>query len=645
MKKETKSSIFLNSVGGVLIILLCVILFNIIMAQFKFKADLTEGDLYTLSEGSKKLLDKLDEERAGDDQASQLEIRLYITNDKGVPVFISEHGRKIEDLLDQYEAYAGSNLVLNKINPRRDTEEEDAAISDGMQLLGSPSNGFYVGMAISYLDSTETIPFLDPTPAKAATLEYDISRSIKNLLQVKSDRQTVGVMSSLNVWGGPDPSNPMAMMNRGPQQPPWIFIRQLQQDFNVERLEPAATAIPSAVDILLVIHPKNVSPATEYALDQFVLRGGKLIAFVDPLALQDTGNNQNPQMQIPGMGGASNLTRLFSKWGVPFDGTQVVSDLKFKLPQRDHMARGRNLPAFLSLGKEALNSEEIATRDLGTIRLPYAGSFDTSNVATGLKVTELITSSDQAKLVDGMSSQFNGDKIVNSFLTGGKDGKPVTSEKLTMALRLSGKFTTAFPDGKPDPEPAANGEEKTGDATHLTESENDNHVCIIGDTDILADEHFVVQQRFQISQNIPLVQNLIDFFGDSTLINIRSRNQDRPFTTIVNLKKDAREKFEEELKKLEEQQQKILQEKTRLESTGEGSNQFTLSIDPEALKEIRKNEVENNRQRREIQKSLQSEIDWIELKIKLANIGAMPLGVILFGVLFFILKRKKTAAH
>tara|TARA_Y100001934_G_scaffold108181_1_gene132759 strand:- start:812 stop:2749 length:1938 start_codon:yes stop_codon:yes gene_type:complete len=645
MKKETKSSIFLNSVGGVLIILLCVILFNIIMAQFKFKADLTEGDLYTLSEGSKKLLDKLDEERAGDDQASQLEIRLYITNDKGVPVFISEHGRKIEDLLDQYEAYAGSNLVLNKINPRRDTEEEDAAISDGMQLLGSPSNGFYVGMAISYLDSTETIPFLDPTPAKAATLEYDISRSIKNLLQVKSDRQTVGVMSSLNVWGGPDPSNPMAMMNRGPQQPPWIFIRQLQQDFNVERLEPAATAIPSAVDILLVIHPKNVSPATEYALDQFVLRGGKLIAFVDPLALQDTGNNQNPQMQIPGMGGASNLTRLFSKWGVPFDGTQVVSDLKFKLPQRDHMARGRNLPAFLSLGKEALNSEEIATRDLGTIRLPYAGSFDTSNVATGLKVTELITSSDQAKLVDGMSSQFNGDKIVNSFLTGGKDGKPVTSEKLTMALRLSGKFTTAFPDGKPDPEPAANGEEKTGDATHLTESENDNHVCIIGDTDILADEHFVVQQRFQISQNIPLVQNLIDFFGDSTLINIRSRNQDRPFTTIVNLKKDAREKFEEELKKLEEQQQKILQEKTKLESTGEGSNQFTLSIDPEALKEIRKNEVENNRQRREIQKSLQSEIDWIELKIKLANIGAMPLGVILFGVVFFILKRKKTAAH
>ena len=130
MKKETKSSIFLNSVGGVLIISLCVILFNIVTSQFKFKADMTEGDLFTLSEGSKKLLNKLAKEREGDDQASQLEIRLYITNDKGVPVFITEHARKVEDLLDQYKDYAGNNLVLNKINPRQDTEEEDAAIEE-----------------------------------------------------------------------------------------------------------------------------------------------------------------------------------------------------------------------------------------------------------------------------------------------------------------------------------------------------------------------------------------------------------------------------------------------------------------------------------------------------------------------------------
>ena len=147
--------------------------------------------------------------------------------------------------------------------------------------------------------------------------EYDISRAIKNVLQFKEDRQTVGIMSSLNVWGGPDPSNPMAMMNRNaPQQPAWIFLQSLQQDFTVERVEPTATEIPTSVDILMVIHPKNVAEATEYALDQFFLRGGKMIALVDPMALRDEGNNQNPQKRNTGMGGASNLTRLFTKWGV-----------------------------------------------------------------------------------------------------------------------------------------------------------------------------------------------------------------------------------------------------------------------------------------------------------------------------------------
>ena len=220
MKKETKFSIFLNSVGGALVILLCVVVFNLISSQLKFKADLTEGNLYTLSDGSKKLLDELANERDGDSESSALEIRFYLTKgEKGVPVFVNDHGKRIEDLLDQYKDYAGSNLELKKINPRRDTDEEELAVNDGIQLL---NNAFYVGMAVSYLDTTEVVPFFDPS--KSPTLEYDISRAIKNVLKLKEDRQTVGVMSSLNVWGGPDPSNPMAMMNRGaPQQPAWYF--------------------------------------------------------------------------------------------------------------------------------------------------------------------------------------------------------------------------------------------------------------------------------------------------------------------------------------------------------------------------------------------------------------------------------------
>ena len=642
MKKETKFSIFLNSVGGALVILLCVIVFNVISSQLKIKADLTEGNLFTLSDGSKKLLDGLAEERDGDSESSRLEIRFYLTKgEKGVPVFVNDHGKRIEDLLDQYKAYAGSNLELKKINPRRDTDEEELAVNDGIQLL---NNAFYVGMAVSYLDTTEVVPFFDPS--KSPTLEYDISRAIKNVLKLKEERQKVGVMSSLNVWGGPDPSNPMAMMNRGaPQQPAWYFIRQLQQDLNVERIEAAATEIPEDIDVLMVIHPKNVSEATEYALDQFVMSGRKLIVFVDPMALRDEGNNQNPQMRIPGMGGASNLTRLFSKWGVTFEGSKVVADFNYRLTQRDPLSRGRIQPAYLALNKNALNSDEIVTRDLGTIRLPYVGSFDTSKLATGLKATELITSSEQAKLVDGMSSQFNGAKVMDSFLTGSEDGQPTGTKKYTLALKLSGKFTTAFPDGKPNAAEAENEEGKKEEGSpQIKETDNENHVCLIGDTDLLSDEHFLVQQRFIISENIAFVQNLVDHFGDGTLINIRSRNQNRPFTTIMDLERDAQAKFEGKLKKLEAEQQAILQEKTKMESAGDGSNQFTLSIDPEALKDIQKKELEKRKQIREIRKELRAEIDMIQLWIKLANIGVMPGIVIALGIVFFILKRKKTAA-
>tara|TARA_B100000459_G_scaffold134569_1_gene90299 strand:+ start:863 stop:2782 length:1920 start_codon:yes stop_codon:yes gene_type:complete len=638
MKKETKLNVYANSLIGVVVIFIGIVLFNTITAQLKFKADLTEGDLFTLSEGSKKLLEDLKQEGDG----SKLEIRFYLTQgEKGVPVFVSEHGRRIEDLLDQYQEYAGSNIELKKINPRRDTDEEELAVNDGIQLL---NNSFYVGMAVSFLDTTEVIPFFDP--AKSTTLEYDISRAIKNVLKLKEDRQTIGVMSSLNVWGGPDASNPMAMMNRGAQQPPWFFLRQLQQDLNVERLEATATEISDDIDLLLVIHPKNISDATEYAIDQFVLSGRKLIVFADPLALKDEGNNQNPQMRIPGMGGASTLSRLFTKWGVNFENSKVVADFNFRLNQRDPLSRGRIMPAYLALGKKAFNQEEIVTRDLGSIRMPYAGSFDVSNLATGLTAKELISSSDQAKLVDGMSSQFNGEKIMDSFLTGSEDGKPTGTNKFALAVKISGTFTTAFPDGKPDSsgDEEEIDEEKTTNSNHLKQSESENHVCLIGDTDLLSEEHFLIQQRFLLSQNVSFVQNIVDHFGDDTLINIRSRNQDRPFTTIMDLEKEAQSKFEDKLKKLEAEQQAILQEKTKLESTGEGQNQFTLSIDPEALKDIQKKELEKRKQIREIRKELRSEIDLIQLQIKLANIVSMPALVIIAGIIFFVRKRKVTAA-
>jgi len=188
MKKESKYAVFLNSIGGALVILLCVIAFNIISAQFKMKADLTEGNLFTLSKGSKELLDGLAKERGGDDESSPLEIRFYLTRgEKGVPVVVNEHGTRVADLLDQYKAYAGGNLELQKINPRRDTDAEELAVNDGIRLL---NNAFYIGMAISYLDNTEVIPVLDPS--RSTNLEYDISP-----LPLAASRNTFIIISKI----------------------------------------------------------------------------------------------------------------------------------------------------------------------------------------------------------------------------------------------------------------------------------------------------------------------------------------------------------------------------------------------------------------------------------------------------------------
>ena len=468
MKKENKLDILLHGVGGVAVVFTCVVLFNIVSAQVKFRADFTEGKVFTLSEGTRNILKDLDKDRGDDSDSAKLKIRFFRTKgNNDVPIMLSSFAQRVEDLLDQYKETAGSNLELEKINPSPDTDEEDLAVKDG---ISSIQGIFYLGMSISYLDSVETLPSLDPR--RERNLEYDISRRITKVLKPK--KTVVGVMSSLNVWGGPDMSNPMAMMNRGQQQPAWVFVQQLRQDYDVQQIQPAATEIDKTVDVLLVIHPKSLSEQTEYALDQFVLRGGRLFAFVDPLATRDDSGNQNPQMRIPGLGGGSTLERLFKAWNLTFDNSKVIADLKYQ-PKN---AQGRDgqpmvMPAYLLLDKSAVSKENLITSQINTLHLPYVGHFKrNSGVNDGLESEILLKSSKQSKLVDGMSSQFNGQDIIDKF------GTPAGTEHI-IAMHLEGKFKTAFPDGKPA---AAEGDDKVvkenddSKKDHLSESAEKNAV-------------------------------------------------------------------------------------------------------------------------------------------------------------------------
>ena len=647
MKKENKLDILLQGVGGVAVVFTCVVLFNIVSAQVKFRADFTEGKVFTLSDGTRNILKDLDEDRDGDSESAKLKIRFFRTKgNNDVPIMLSSFAQRVEDLLDQYKETAGSNLELEKINPSPDTDEEDLAVKDG---ISSIQGIFYLGMSISYLDSVETLPSLDPR--RERNLEYDISRRITKVLKPK--KTVVGVMSSLNVWGGPDMSNPMAMVNRGQQQPAWVFVQQLRQDYDVQQIQPAATEIDKTVDVLLVIHPKSLSEQTEYALDQFVLRGGRLIAFVDPLATRDDSGNQNPQMRIPGLGGGSTLERLFKAWNLTFDNSQVIADLKYQ-PKNAQGRDGRPMvmPAYLLLDKSAVSKENPITSQINTLHLPYVGHFKRNNGANdGLESEILLKSSKQSKLVDGMSSQFNGQDIIDKF------GTPAGTEHI-IAMRLEGKFKTAFPDGKPA---AAEGNDKAVKENddsmkdHLPESAEKNAVLLIGDTDLLVNETSVRVQRTifgnqvqMINGNLAFVQNAVETMGgDSNLITVRSReDQNRPFEKINEMQEEATKNFNAQLKSAQEKLESIVAEKSKMEqNNNQGENQvLTIKINQKDLKEIREQEAKAQRKIRQIRKDLRKDIDRLQLRLQLANVGVIPLLIIISGIVFFLIKRRKTAA-
>ena len=647
MKKERKIDVFLHSVGGVAIVLTCIVLFNIVSSNFKQRLDLTEGNVFTLSEGTRSILQNLADDRGGDSDSAKLKIRFYRTKgNNDVPVTLSSFAQRVEDLLDQYKEIAGNNLDLEKINPSPDTDEEDLAVKDGISQI----NGvFYLGMSISYLDSVETVAAIDPR--RERSLEYDISRRITKVLNPK--KTVVGVMSSLNVWGGPDMNNPMAMMNRGQQQQPaWFFIQQLRQDYDVERVEPTTTDIGKNIDVLMVIHPKSLTEQSEYALDQFVLRGGRLLVFVDPLATRDDTGSQNPQMRIPGLGGGSNLEKLFKAWNVTFDSTQVVADLKYLLPANMTPSR-KPVPSFLLLDKNAVSGESVITSEIKSLHLPFVGHFKRDNASDEIKEEKLIWSSNKSKLVDGMSSQFNGQEVIDKF------GSTTGTEHI-IAMRLEGKFKTAFPDGKPvstdSDENDKDDEKEKDDSDHLSESEQENAVLLIGDTDLLVNDYSVRVQRTifgntaqMINGNLAFIQNAVEKMGgNSNLITIRSReDQNRPFEKIDEMQEEAQKNFQTQLKVAQETLQNIVAEKSKLEgndNNNDGDQVLTIKINQDDLMEIRKKEADAQRKIRQIRKDLRKEIDQLEFRLQLANIGVIPFLTILTGILFFVFKKRKTAA-
>lgn len=628
MKNKNFQTILYSTVG-VIALFIIVLALNVIFSATKKRIDLTEEKAYTLSSGTKAILSKLD---------SRVTIRFYCSQGEEMPVFFKTYANRIEDLLSEYKQAGKGKIVIEKYNPTPDSDAEDSARLNGVE--GQPiQNGerIYLGLVVSLLDEKAALPFL--APDRERLLEYDISRAIAKV--VTPQKAVVGVMSALPVFG--QPSNPM-MQRMGQQgQQPWVFLSELKNDFEVKQVELNSEKIPDDINVLLVAHPRDITESAQYAIDQFVLRGGKLIAFLDPMAYFDQQNNQFAQ--FGGGGGHSSLDKLLKAWGVEMESGKVAADriLGARNPQ------GGSMPAVLLMNTKAMNTNDIVTSELNTMVLPFPGVF-TGTPANGLKETVLLKTTADSQLVDGLMASMSGDQIAKEFKASGKE--------YPIAIRLTGKFKTAFPDGKPKEKADEKSDEKKLEPkaeNSLKESAKENAVVLVADADMLQDQVSVEVQNFfgqrilrPLNDNLNFVQSLVEqLSGDSNLINLRSRaSMNRPFVRINEMKAKADENFQNKIKEMEDslaETQRKLNELQR--SKGDSGQKFILSPEQQAeIENFRKKEAEVKIALKEERKKLRKETDALEFWTKVINIGAMPVAVAFAGLGLALVKRKRTAA-
>jgi len=453
---------FLFSAGGIIAMFLLLAGVYIFSSLASARVDLTQEQMFTLSPGTKAILKKLD---------TPVQIHFYATQGKEMPVEFKTYAQRVEDILNEYKKHGGSKIQIKKYDPQPDSDAEDSANLDGVEgQQGGLGEKIYLGLAVSMLDQKVSLPFLDPR--RERLLEYDITRAIANVMN--TEKAVVGIMSSLPIFGE---FNPMMMqMGRGGRQEPWILVSELKRDFTVKEIQPTVDKIDDDVKVLLVIHPKNFSDKALYAIDQFIMRGGKLMAFVDPMSYVDSQNApQNNPLQ-GAMNAGSSLDKLTKPWGIEFDGSKVVADLVYTT-KINRGAQAEDAPAVLSLTDQAVNTNDVLTSQIDNMLLPFVGAF-TGTPAEGLKETVLLHSSTQSQLVEKFMAQFGGQNMTKDFQPSGKE--------YALAIRLTGKFKSAFPEGAPKDSGSTNAPVVA--APHLKESVKENAVILVADSDLVYDQ-------------------------------------------------------------------------------------------------------------------------------------------------------------
>ena len=647
----------LTTTTGVVLALVLLFAVNILAGRTLGSAriDLTENRLFTLSEGTRNVLAGL---------AEPVTLRFYLSQrELERAPGIGGYADRVRALLEEYRRLAGGKLTLHVIDPEPFSEEEDRAVGYGLRgvPLGLDEGIFYFGLAgTNSVDDEEVIPFF--ASEREQSLEYDLTKLVYNL--TSPEQRVVGLLSSLPLEGQGPPMQAAALGGMG--APPWMVIEQMRQLFEVRSLPPGLDEIPDDVDVLMLAHPQTLPAGTLYAIDQYVLRGGRVVAFVDPYSETQQAGMAGGFMP-PAGSRRSEVDDLLAAWGVVL-GEDVVADLDLALKVRMDQG-GRVLtfdyPVWMNVLPDTFDADDVVTGNLGNLGFGTPGYLEPAEGAATVFTPLVSTTPRAAQFTTGQIAAVTTDPrdLLDTYTP--------QDRPYTLVARISGKVRTAFPDGRPPPESTdeAGGEEGNGSAgaaeesgaggepkaEHLSESAEDAQIILVADADMLADRFWVVVEEFlgnrialPSAANGTFVINALDnLTGSGDLISVRNRGTfTRPFTRIVALRQQAERAFrvkeQELIAQLEETERRLVE----LEESNQGNDSLILTdAQRDELVRFRQERVRIRKELREVRRQLRADIEALESWLKFANIGLVPILIGLGGLAAGLtqIRRRRTA--
>lgn len=625
--KNNKLSVLLAGVSGAVVLAVAVIAINIIAARLYGRLDLTEDKIYTLSKGTKNILEKM---------SDGVVVKFYFSRStKQLPTMIKTYGTRVEEVLREYANRSAGKLTLEVFDPKPDTDDEEWARKYGLQAI-TLGNGdpFYFGAVLLQSSREFILPYFDPR--REEFLEYDISEA---LVQVQNKTKAkVGILSSLPVIAS---SAPM-MMPMAETQPSWIFVEQLRKNFEVVEVAATSSSIDDQINVLLIIHPKMLQDSTLYAIDQFVMRGGRLLVAVDPFSRLDlsmSGNMARMSGRMPEI--SSDLKTLFTAWDIDYNPGKVVGDLSAMIQIN---AGGMTIPYpyFINMRNDRIDRQSVITQKLNQVMVAEGGAFELKS-GSKFEFLPLLKTSAEAGTADGMFASFMGPAEFAKQLK-------TENKSLVQAAVVNGDFVSAFKDGPPAPSPDSKEKANIG-KEHLSAVKQRNSIVLIADVDFVHDSNAVEQFRFgpQVisrprNDNIALLLNAVDFLaGSSDLISIRSKGKiTRPFTKVEELQKAAQQKWQQEEDRLSSRLSELEKKLNELQGQRADGSQLSMSADQQReLGRFRQEEADVRKARREVRKNLREDIESLGNYLIVTNLLIVPLGVGIFGMAVFISRQRR----